>query len=80
MLVSMNEYMAYLHQWNREVILYIDRILNNILRCSSLVMSECVLMLELGSFHRQRQCEIFIIGASWYTLPSGFRHDTIHAS
>jgi hypothetical protein len=47
-----------------EVILNIDRILNNILRCSLLVMSDCGLLLELGSFHRRGRCELFIIGSS----------------
>jgi hypothetical protein len=39
----------------------VDRILNNILRCSLLVMSDCGLLLELVSSHHQGQSELFII-------------------
>jgi len=42
----------------------VDRILNTILRCSSLVMSDCGLLLELGSSHCWGQCELFIISSS----------------
>jgi len=47
------------YEWERN--LWIDRILNNILRCSSLQMSDWGLLLELGSFHRRGQCELIII-------------------
>jgi len=57
----------------------VDRIFNNILRCSSLVMSDCGLLLELGSSHRRRQRELFIIGSLRSSLPSVFHHDTIIA-
>jgi len=63
-LVSTNSYSANSRRENREVILNVDRILNNILRCSSLVMSDCGLLLELGSFHCRGQCELFIIRSS----------------
>jgi hypothetical protein len=64
-LVSTNSYSAYSQRENREVILNkVDRILNNILMCSSLVMSDCGLLLELGSFHLQGQCELLIISSS----------------
>jgi hypothetical protein len=58
----------YTYIWNslvgsREVIVkfWIDRILNNILRCSSLVMSDCGLLLELVLPLSGRQCESFIV-------------------
>jgi len=37
--------------------MFVDRILNNILRYSSLVMYDCGLLLELGSSHCRGQCE-----------------------
>ena len=46
-----------------EVIL-IDRILNDILRYSSLVMSDYGLLPKPGSFHRRKRCELFIIAPS----------------
>jgi len=58
----------------------VDRILNNILRCSPLVMSDCGLLLELGSFHHRGRCELFYNRSLRSSLPSGFRHDTIIAS
>jgi len=42
----------------------VDRILNNIVRYSSLGMSDSGLLLELGSSHCQGQCELLIIGSS----------------
>jgi len=35
---------------------FVDRILNTIIRCSSLVLSDCGLLLELGSIHCRGQC------------------------
>jgi hypothetical protein len=45
----------------------VDRILNNIVWCSSLGMSDGGLLEELGSFHCRGQCELFIIAASGHT-------------
>ena len=56
--------------------MFVDRILNNILRCSSLVMSDCGLLLELGSSHGRGQCEILYSRAFRSSLPLGYRHDT----
>jgi hypothetical protein len=58
---------------------WVDKILNNILRCSSLVMFDCGLLLELGSSHRRGRCELFKIGSLRSSLPSVFRHDTTFA-
>jgi len=57
----------------------VDRILNNILRCSSLVMSDCGLLQELGSTHCQGQCRPFYNQILSSSLTSVFRHDTILA-
>ena len=62
-LVSTNSYKAYSRKRNCKVICKVDRILNNILTCSWMVMSDSGLLLELGFFHRWGQCELFIIGA-----------------
>jgi hypothetical protein len=61
----------------------VDRILNNILRCSSLVMSDCGLLLELGSFHRRGQYELFIISSSgqvciWISIMTPFLLDSFY--
>jgi len=63
-LVSTNTYRAYSRSDSKELILKVDRILNNILKCSSLVMSDCGLLLELGSSHCRGRCELFIISSS----------------
>jgi len=54
----------------------VDRILNNILRCSSLVMSDCGLLLELSFFHCRGQCEFLYIRILRSSLPLDFRHET----
>jgi len=54
----------------------VDRIFNNILRCSSLVMSDCGLLLELGSFHCRGQCESLYSRILRSSLPFDYRHDT----
>jgi len=55
---------------------FVDRILNNILRCSSLVLSDCGLLLELGSFHCWGKCEFLYSQILRSSLPLDFRHDT----
>ena len=47
---------------------FLCRNLNNILRCSSLVMSDCGLLLELGSFNRRGRPEYFIAFSPALTL------------
>jgi len=69
--------MVYSHKWIKEVILkFVYRILNNILRCSSLVMSDSGLLQALGSSHCRGQCEFLYRLAVWSSLPLDHRHDT----
>jgi len=77
--VCSKTYQAYSHENNKEamvVVIGLDRNLNNILMCSSLVMSDCGLLLELGSSHSRGQCEFLYSQAFGSSLPLGHRHDT----
>jgi len=55
---------------------FVDRILKNISSCSSPVMSDCGLLLELGSFHCRGQCEFLYSRILRSSLPLDYRHDT----
>jgi len=55
----------------------VDRILDNILWCSPLVMSECELLLELGSSHCQGQCESLYSWIPRSSLPLDYHHDRL---
>jgi len=74
----MNTYKEYSRKWNMEVILnsFVDRMLNNIVSCSSLVMSDGGLLLELSSSHCRGQCESLYNRALRSSLPSGHCHNT----
>jgi len=69
----------HLHGIVKQFWMYADRIRNNILRCSSLVSSDCGVRRELGSFHSRRECEPFYNQFHSSSLTLVYHHATILA-